>query len=192
MAKMIPNPAAGELRGRIGDLVFVKHKNGEIIVRKRPVRKVPRRKGELRNQKEFTDSVVYAKAVWAEQPELKARYNAVAQAQGRQGFNLAKSDFRTPPTVEDIELDEYTGKIGEVIRIQAVDDFEVKSVRVVIRDLEGVQVEQGNAVLEDGKWAYRGQSEVSAGQTVTIEVTATDHPGHTAVKPVDHACGPRK
>jgi hypothetical protein len=191
MAKLIPNPAAGELSGSVGDLVFARYKTGVIVARKRPVRRTEKRSGEIANQQGFARAVEYASSVWKTQPDLQARYHAAAREQGRQGFNLAKADFRLPPKVQEIELELYTGNPGEVIRVIATDDFEVKAVGVVIRDLNGGLIEQGAAVQEDGAWVYRAQTQVPAGQTVVIEAAAADHPGHTGTKRVDHSCGPR-
>jgi hypothetical protein len=191
MAKIIPNPAAGELSGPIGDLVFVRYKPGKVIVRRRPVRASERTAPELANQQSFTASVAYAKNIWATRPDLRAKYEAAAREQGRQGFHLAKADFRHPPKVSDIDLSHYTGNPSETIRITAEDDFEVQTVGVAIRDLSGELIEQGAAVQEDGTWIYRSQARVPAGQTVVIETTAMDYPGHTASKRADHACGPR-
>ena len=36
----------------------------------------------------------------------------------------------------------------------------------------------------DGGWTYAATVAVAAGETVTIEATAKDHPGHTGVKTV--------
>ena len=191
MAKIIPNPAAGQLTGTIGDLVFARYKTGKVVVRKRPVRTAEKKVGELANQQGFTLAVAYAKNVWATEPDLKAKYNAAAREKGRQGFHLAKADFRLPPKVEEIELGGYTGNPGEIIGIGATDDFAVKEVKVVIRDLTGGLLEQGAALQENGTWTYRAQTQVAAGQTVMIEATAKDHPGHTGSKRADHACGPR-
>jgi hypothetical protein len=191
MAKLISNPAIGELTGTIGDLVLARYKTGKVVVRHRPVRTAEIKQGEVGNQQQFACAVIYAKGVWATQPDLQAKYKAAAREQGRQGFHLAKADFRLPPKVQDITLGGYTGNPGEIIRMTATDDFEVKEVGVVIRDLTGGLIEQGAAVQENGTWAYRAQTQVPTGRTVVIEATATDHPGHTGSKRVDHACGPR-
>ena len=195
MAKLIPNPAIGAPTGTIGELVFARYKIGKIIIRKRPVRTAEKREGEAANQQGFAKAVDYANGVWATNPELRAKYNAAAREQGRQGFHLAKADFRLPPTVQEIDLDGYAGNSGEIIRIVAQDDFEVKAVGVIIRDLAGGLIEQGAAAQENGtraNWVYRAQTQVPAGQTVVIEATATDHPDHTGTRRVDHACGLRR
>ena len=191
MANITPNPAAGALSGAVGDLVFVRRKNGKIVVRRRPLRKTARTAGELANQESFIRAVAYAKAVWNNEPELQAKYTAAGQRQGRQGFHLAKSDFRLPPTIGDVDLASYRGNAGDVIRIVATDDFEVKEVLVVLRRLSGELIEQGAAVLDQGVWKYQAQTQVPADETVTVEAIAVDYPGHTASKRLDHACGPR-
>jgi hypothetical protein len=191
MANITPNPTAGQLSGTIGELVFVRLKNGKVIVRRRPVRKTPKKAGEIANQEGFIQAVAYAKAVWNSQPELQARYQAAGQRQRRQGFQLAKADFRLPPRIGDVDLSGYRGDAGDLIRVVATDDFEVKEVLVVLRRLSGELIEQGEAVLDQGTWSYRAQTQVAAGETVTVEAMAVDCPGHTTRKRLDHACGPR-
>src|SRR5579862_3551069 len=121
------SPLFPEISGRIGDLIVARHKPGLEIIRHRPTRTAPPTVPELGNQARFKLAVTYAKALWKEQPELKAKYIAAAQLKHRLGFNLAKGDFLNPPRVEEIDLDGYSGKTGEVIRVSAVDDFGVKS-----------------------------------------------------------------
>ncbi len=191
MAKITPNPTAGAFSGAVGDLVFFRLKNGHVVVRHRAVRKAPKKPGEIANQEGFVRAVAYAKAVWKSQPELRAKYKAAARQQGRQGFHLAKADFRLPPTIGDVDLSGFRGNAGDPIRVVATDDFEVKEVVVVLRRLSGELIEQGAAVLEQGTWSYRAQAQVPAGETITVEAIAVDYPGHTGSKRLDHACGPR-
>jgi hypothetical protein len=190
MANITPNPAAGQLSGTIGDLVFARLKNGKVIARRRPVRTAAKKAGELANQEEFILAVAYAKAVWNSHPELQRKYQAAAREQGRQGFHLAKADFRLPPRIGDVDLTGYRGNVGDKIRVIATDDFEVREVLVVLRRLDGAFIEQGAAVLTDGIWNYQAQTQVPAGETVTVEAIAIDHPGHAARKRLDHACRP--
>jgi hypothetical protein len=191
MANITSNAAAGQLSGAVGDLVFVRLKNGQVIVRRRPVRKADKKPGEIANQQGFVRAVAYAKAVWNGAPELKAKYDVAAQKQGRQGFHLAKADFRLPPKIGDVDLAGYQGNPGGVIRVVATDDFAVKEVLVVLRRLTGELIEQGAAVVQDGTWSYWAQTQVPKGETITVEAIAVDYPGHTASKRLDHACGPR-
>ena len=185
------NSGLGELAGTIGGMVFVNYKPGLKIIRRRPERKKPAREAEIANRKDFAQAVTYAKGVWAEQPALRARYNAAARLQGRRGFDLAKADFRLRPEIREVNLSGYSGKPGEPIVIDATDDFEVKAVTVVVQQLNGTALEEGAAVAKDGQWVYNAQTEVAAGQTVVVQVTAADNPGHKTTRSFDHACGPR-
>lgn len=192
MAKVVPNPAAGQFSGRVSDLVFVRRSDGKVIVRNRGKRRAPKRPGELAGQKEFAEAVRYAEDVWAKNSELKARYQAAGKLQHRQGFNLAKADYLRWPEIQEIVLTGYTGNPGESIVVKAVDDFDLQSVQIRILDLNDAALEQGNAVMDKGNWAYGVQTQVPAGQTVVVEAIATDFPGHSTSKRADHACGARK
>jgi len=89
-----------------------------------------------------------------------------------------------------VDLSGFRGNAGDIIRVVATDDFEVKEVLVVLRCLSGELIEQGAAVLDKGTWTYRVQTQMSAGETVILEAIAVDYPGHTTSKRLDHACGP--
>ncbi len=58
-----------------------------------------------------------------------------------------------PPTVDSINLDGYRGKLGQVIRVKATDDFRVVEVKVTIRGPAGELIEEGMAELspDDGE-----------------------------------------
>jgi hypothetical protein len=73
------NPLVADLEGTLGEMVLAKHKPGVKITRKKPVRTVPPTEGELANRARMRCAVIYAKAVWANNPELKAKYNAAAR-----------------------------------------------------------------------------------------------------------------
>jgi hypothetical protein len=155
------------------------------------VRTTDKKPGEVANQQGFVRAVAYAKTVWNSQPDLRAKYNAAGQRQGRQGFQLAKADFRLPPTIGDVDLSGYRGNPGDMIRVVATDDFEIKEVLVVLRRMNGELIEQGPAAVDEGSWKYQARTQVLAGETVTVEAIAVDCPGHTGSKRLDHACGPR-
>ena len=187
MGLVYQNPFGGEWKGKFGDMVFARHAPGVQIGRRRPTRKTPPTEAELLNRAAFRQAVIFANAVWKNNPELKAKYNAAARF-GR-GFELAKSDYLVRPRIEDIDPSGYLGKAGGIVRISAVDVFELAAVSVKIRDLAGTTLEEGAALFDNGVWVYTAKTEVAAGQTVTLEVSAKDHPGHTATRKADHVCG---
>ena len=105
------------------------------------------------------------------------------KAKGTPVFALVVAGFFNAPAVDEIDLSHYSGKTGETIHIRASDDFEVAGVSVLIRDASGAALEQGAASGGgDGAWTYTTTASIATGQTVAIEVAATDHPGNKTTK----------
>jgi len=133
-------------------------------------------------REQFRLAVVYGKTALAD-PATKVMYDAAAKGKGIPVFALTIADFFNEPTVDEIDLSTYTGHAGETIRIRAHDDVQVTGVAVAIRAPGGQALEQGVATAgADGTWTYQTSTTVAEGQNVSIEVTATDRPGHKASK----------
>ena len=89
------------------------------------------------------------------------------------------------PVVSEIDLSGYTGGSNQPIRIVATDGFDVASVGVRITNTSNAVVEEGPATRsgQNGSdWTYQSRTALPPGETVSIEVTATDRPGNKAVK----------
>ena len=129
----------------------------------------------------FKAAVAYAKAALAD-PVRRSVYAAIDQARRRGLIATAVADYLKPPVVDAIDLGAYHGAVGDPIMVRASDDVEVTGVTVVIRDESDAVLEQGAAVAQAGAWRYTATAAVAAGQSVTIEATATDHPGHPGAK----------
>ena len=116
-------------------------------------------------------------------PETRLHYEAAAKAKGTPAFALAVGDFLNAPAVDEIDLSAYTGQAGEKIAIRAHDDFALAGVTVVIHKADGTALEQGLALAgNDSVWSYTTTTALPAGQSVLIEVTANDRPGHKTTK----------
>ncbi len=87
-----------------------------------------------------------------------------------------------------MDLSTYVGQSGDLIRIRASDDFEVKGVSVQMREPEtGEQIDGGDAVRgTDNIWVFTAQSTIPHDHPFVIEVSATDRPGHKTVKTQTH------
>ena len=121
-------------------------------------------------------------------PETKALYDEAAKAEGKPVFSLTVADFFNAPTVEQVDVSEYTGAVGDEIVILASDDFEVASVGVAITDADGNEIEGGEATEtpeDSGRWVYAATTEVATGTTVRITVTASDRPGSVDAEETD-------
>ena len=188
MGKLFSNKSVGDLQGKVGNLVFVHRADGVVIVRRSPVRQADWTPPQKASQGRFAQASLYRKRL-KQQPEEYAPYVAVAKLTHKRACDLVMADFLNPPEVKDVDLSSYTGKIGEPIRVEAVDDFGVNRVGADISKLDGTLLEQGAAVMDDatGKWVYLTQTAVSPGQTVVIRVTASDRPGNVVTKTLYHA-----
>jgi hypothetical protein len=84
------------------------------------------------------------------------------------------------PKITAVDLSGYTGKPGEMIRMEAVDDFEVVSVSLVVARLDGTLIENGAAAATGAGnvWVYTTTAAAPAGQTLLVHVTAADRPGN--------------
>jgi hypothetical protein len=190
MGKLRPNTSVGTIEGKVGELVFAHRADGRVIVRKAPVRTEPFTAAERDNQRRFARAVAYARRVKADAGRY-APYQQAAKAMRKRACDLAIADFLNPPEINDVDLSGYTGKPGETIRIKAIDDFEIQSVAVTISQLDGQELESGNALAQPpvkgapADWLYQTQAAV-APQTVAVRVTAEDRAGNRTNKLVHH------
>lgn len=183
MAKVRLNPVLEAIRGKVGDLVFKEYKHMDIVSRMPDRTGVVATANQLAQQNQFRLAVLYGKAVMAD-PESKEIYDGAGARKGLSAFAVSVGDFLNPPVVEEIDLSAYTGQIGQVIRVTARDDVQIEGVTVAILDQGGDVLEQGVAVwtAASATWAYTTTTALSQGQSVSIEVSATDRPGNEATR----------
>ena len=183
MAKVKLNPALEAIHGHVGDFVF-KRWEGEEIVGKMPDRTgiVPTAL-QVAQQEKFRLAALYGKAVMADTTTRQV-YDDASARKGIPAFALSVGDFLNAPAVNEIDLSGYSGKIGDKIRVRASDDMEVSGVGVTIRAQDGAVLESGPAVKTPGDitWTYTATTALAQGQAASIEVSATDRPGHKTTR----------
>jgi hypothetical protein len=183
MAKVKLNPSLETIRGKIGDLIY-KHPDHTQIVARMPNRTgIVASPAQLAQKDKFRLAAIYGKAVLTD-PVQKVIYEDAGARKGKPAFALAVGDFLNAPAVDEIDLSGYTGQIGGIIRIRASDDVKVDGVAVSIREQGGAVLEEGDTVWTPASatWNYTATTALAQGQAVSIEVTATDLPGHTTSK----------
>ncbi len=164
----------GNIRGRVGDVVFRKYGDKTIMSaapRKRSnYAKTPQ---EMKVHLLFKKRVRYASKATAD-PVLRAMYASRSKAP----YKLAFADAVHAPEVKSIDVKHYTSKPGSHILIEALDDFMVKEVRVDIVDGCGQFIESGFAVESEDQlhWQYTAQNANLHLQGTTIAAHAFDHP----------------
>jgi hypothetical protein len=179
MAKQKNNVVTHGLSGTVGGmLVFRQTATGTVI------QSLPRVSGkwteaQQAQRRKFQRAVLYGRAVLAD-PALRQEYEAAAHRKNRAPYNVAVADFLHAPDIELIDVSGYHGMSGDVIRIEATDDFMVKEVRVVISDHEGRLIEEGYAQpgVLNIEWVYTVTVDNPNPTGDRIEVYASDMPGN--------------
>ncbi len=171
------HPFVRGAHGSLGDLVFY-DLNGEPVGRRKAKFVDKPTPGRLAHRERVKQAARWSKATLAD-PKQKADYAAACRGH-QTPYNIAFRDFMTPPTIQAVHLEGYTGQKGQPIRVKASDDFEVTQVQLALRDGQNNVIEQGPAQWNatDQEWVYLTQSTVAPGQSVLVEATAMDRPGN--------------
>ncbi|HEX5808063.1 MAG TPA: hypothetical protein VFY25_05315 [Anaerolineales bacterium] len=104
-----------------------------------------------------------------------------ARQYGTTGYSMALIDSLGAPKVLEIDLDGWTGEIGETIRVKARDNIAVAGMLVVIRDVQGNLLEVGQAApfdLGSTWWRYVTRSRIHMEPFPSVEAIARDLPGN--------------
>jgi hypothetical protein len=182
MAKQSGNVVTHGLSGKVGDLLIFRQRNGQTVVAKIPAVSNKVTEAQLAQRRKFQRAVLYSGAV-ASDPALNEAYAAQAK-RGQTSRNVAVADFLRAPDIDVIDLTNYHGQPGDVIRIEVTDDFALKEVKVVITNPDGSLVEEGYAKPEavGYEWTYTATAANEDLKGDRIEVYASDTPGNIAQK----------
>jgi hypothetical protein len=120
--------------------------------------------------------------------ESKAEYQAGVNDSTNSAYAVALTDYLKGPKILSVNVANYTGAIGSPILVRAIDNFRVVSVRVEIRNSEGVLIEQGAAVNDPANsifWVYTAQQVVNGALAGTkVNVVVSDKPGNQTTEEV--------
>jgi hypothetical protein len=91
--KVIFNKGIQAMRGRLGNLIFRRTYGGKVVVSAAPdMSRVKWSEAQKAHRLRMKQAVTYAHTALAD-PQVRARYEQEAAAQGRRPFNLAVSDY---------------------------------------------------------------------------------------------------
>ena len=177
MAKSKNNVLTHGLSGKIGGLMVFRQLDGQTVVSAPPKQgKSPSVKQKAQRRR-FQEAIFYAKEAMAT-PELAELY-ATGSKKGKKPYNVAVADFLNAPDIDEVDLSAYHGAAGDTIKVNASDDFAVKSVTVKIVNALGETVEEGEAVHKIGSmWIYTAITEINNLANSKIIVSAADIPGN--------------
>jgi hypothetical protein len=179
MAKQTNNVVTHGLSGKIGDLLVFRQVNGQTVVSKIPEQPKTVSEKQKANQNRFQQATIYAKMA-TEAPGTKELYaDAAKKKKGLTAYNIAVADFFNAPDIHTVDLSEYTGAIGDQIRVTASDDFAVKSTHIQIVSADCSVIEEGEAVnCSTNLWVYTATQNNDKLDGNKIIVTVSDMPGN--------------
>ncbi|HOX81758.1 MAG TPA: hypothetical protein PLJ60_19770 [Chryseolinea sp.] len=181
MSKISLNALVNGMSGKLGNAVLRRRGSRTVMASMPKERTSEFSIKEKAQQARFKRGAAYAKEAM-KNPAIRAEYQQSAKKRESNAFAIALGDFLKPPSIDQIKTDGYTGKVNDIIAIQASDDFKVAAVKVAIRLPNDVLHESGVATF-DGQaldWKY---SITVANASVTgtkIQVIAMDYPGNEA------------
>jgi hypothetical protein len=154
-------------------------RSGKIVVADKPLFDDHRLRtsGKGSHREALREAITFANFV-----ETHEVYIHKAMELGTTPYNLAITDWFGAPKVLEIDVDGWTGEIGQTIRVKARDNVMVARVTIVIQGLNENVLETGEAVPspEDSTWwNYTTQSQINMTPFPTVEATAEDLPGNT-------------
>ena len=179
--KIILNPMFDQATGQLGEIVF-RRVRGKTIAGRGPSGTAEPSEAQAQHRERFKRAAAYGKAVMADS-SLRAVYQALADSKDMPVFAATVADFLSLPVIQSIDLADYHGNTGDLIHIDASDEFGGVTVRVSLLDAAGLTLEAGPAVealAGSGQWSYAGKATYAANTPLTIKVVATDRPGVSA------------
>jgi hypothetical protein len=179
MAKVAKNLILHGASGKIGDMLVIRQRGGSVILSQAPgERTTEPTEAQKAHQQKFQQAVLYARMQMADET-TKAEYAAKATGLAN-AYNVAVADFFNAPNIDEIDVSQYQGAVGDTIRIRVTDDFKVKQVHLAIYNADGSLVESGDAVKHGNEidWIYTATlaNEAIAGDRIVIR--ASDQPGN--------------
>jgi hypothetical protein len=122
-----------------------------------------------------------AATTYANFADTQDAYTHKARRDGVTAYSIALSDWFGAPRLLEIDVDKWTGEIGQTIRVKARDNVLVAGVSVVIRDADENILEMGEAMPShtgSAWWTYTTRTRVKMNPFPGVEAIARDLPGN--------------
>lgn len=176
MAKQKNNIIMRSTRGMVGKQIVFKRRAGKAYVAAPPEVNENRKatNGQLVVQSRFRKSTEYAKLAIGS-PDLKKAYQKAAK-RGQSAYNVAFLDAFNAPEILGIIAQGYAGVPGNLVVVNAKDDFMVNSVKVSIYSSTGELIEEGPASADGISWSYTVTESNPEVPGTRIKATAFDIP----------------
>ena len=128
MAKVKLNPIVEQVRGQVGQLVFRQSYGQQVVGRKADPSDHESTPGQIAARDRFREAALYGRVALAN-PATKKLYADAADKKGKPVFSMVMADFLNAPSIDEIDVSEYTGR-------KPADDF-----KIVMQELESFSEE---------------------------------------------------
>lgn len=157
---------------------YCKTRSGKII----PVGKAPFDDSWKYMEVQKSDPAAIREAItYADFAKTQDIYLQRELATGVSAYYIAIIDWFEAPEVLEINVDSWTGKPRQTIRVKARDNIKVAGVSVVIRDINENVLEAGEAIPSapgSPWWRYTTKSYIAMEPFPLVEATARDLAGN--------------
>ncbi len=179
MAKILNNMVLHGVSGGLGGQVVVRQTQRGGVLAANPKDQGDREPTPAqREQRErFRQALAYGRGA-----QDRDEYQAAAETRKISAFNVATADFLHPPEITEVDAGDYAGHAGEPIHVRAIDDVQVREVRLSIVREDGSLIEAGQAVRSASDltlWTYTANENADASH-VKLVAEAVDLAGRSA------------
>lgn len=184
MAQVKDNIVTEGLSGKLANKLVFRQVGNRTIVAKRPRLSEVISEDQLAHRQRFKSAAAYAKAKMLD-PIEKAAYTELAKRyELTSAFAAAVGDYLTPPDIDTINTENYSGQMGDVILITSVNSQKITSVKVSIIQPGNDVLEAGDAVFSpaDAGWKYVATATSAIEPGTVVRAEATDKPGNSVTK----------
>lgn len=167
-------------RGMLGKTVVYKDWYGRTLIANKPAKRKVISKKQVVTIDKFKHATRFAKLLM-KQPGKKALYERGINERQRSAYAVALKDILNDPIIHEIDVKDYNGRAGELIRVRAYDDFMVTAVIVTIMATNGNVVETGQAQPRGkrGLWRFTTTTGLPDAKGLIIMAEARDLSGNT-------------
>jgi hypothetical protein len=184
MAQVKNNQVTKGVSGKFGEDIVFRQFGKRTIFGARPRKATTISERMKAHRERFKKATKYAKAKMSD-PAAKAEYEALAkQREIASAFAAAVGDFLKAPEISSLTADGYSGGIGSIVSIEAVDNFKITAITISISQADGTVLETGDATLAPGDTDWKFVTTVNNPTLAGTKVTAKafDRAGNEAIK----------
>ncbi len=177
------NPLLKGASGMLGNTVYYRKWRGRLIMCNKPKRRKSLSNEQKKTVSRFKLASKYAVGQMKDE-DAKAAYQQGTNNRYHSAYLVALNDYLNAPRVAEIQVHNYSGSIGDKITIDAWDDFKVVRVNVVITDIDGAIIEEGDAMQSKSSphlWKYKATVTNSKVKGSKIVAMAFDKPRNMGI-----------